>query len=164
MKKYLPKDILENIKKVDKVCREMKRNKKNSFKKVVIKRLPYQMTLQSKATTRRQPLECCQNLAAILKLKSPTRKRCSNLLESPPKTAPMFISFNHPAVSVPVPHLGEDWIHADGMIDVFGGVLHETIVILLHSFLRGTFAILSWGRLGVFNVWGGLHRLPKCIT
>ena len=29
------------------------------------------------------------------------------------------ISFSHLAVSVPVPHLGGDWIHADGMIDVF---------------------------------------------
>ena len=96
MKNYLPKDLLENIKKADKVCREMKRNKKNSFEKVVIKRLPHQMTLQSKATTRRRPLECCQNSAAILKLKSPTRKRCSNLLKSSPKTAPMFDFFQPP--------------------------------------------------------------------
>ena len=64
-------------------------------------------------------------------------------------------------MSVPVPHLGEDWIHADGMIDVFGGVLHETIVILLHSFLRGTFAILSWGRLGVFNIKKGCTEACK---
>ena len=82
------------------------------------------------------------------------------------KQAPMQgdqkpISFSHLAVSVPVPHLGEDWIHADGMIDVFGGVLHETIVILLNSFLRGTFAILSWGRLGVFNIKKGCTEACK---
>ena len=51
MKKYLPKDLLEKISKADKACREMKRNEKNSFEKVVMNRLPHPMTLRSKATT-----------------------------------------------------------------------------------------------------------------
>ena len=53
MKKYLPKDLLENIRKADKACREIKHNEKISYEKMVIpaKRVPHQMMLQSKATT-----------------------------------------------------------------------------------------------------------------